>query len=105
MTPQRLCHSGTGRPELVQSMSELAQGETGDKALPVPLALPGPRPSLAFSAPSAAFVSQLIAARAHLAPQRPRRIGTAEGAVGAYGQAARLGERRMPQGYRKTVVA
>ena len=71
----------------------------------MPLAQPGPRPSLAFSAPTAAFVSQLIAARAYPPVQRARRIGTAEGAVGAYGKAARLGERRMPQGYRKTVVA
>lgn len=105
MTPLRLCHSGTGRPELVQSMSELAQSDTGEKGLPVPLALQGPRPSLAYAAPSAAFVSQLIADHSHLPPQRARRVGTSEGAVSAYGQAARLSERRMPQGYRKTVVA
>lgn len=90
---------------MVQSMSKLAQSETGEKGLLVPMAQPGPRPSLAYSAPSAAFVSQLIADHSHLPAQRPRRIGTAEGAVGAYGQAARLGERRMPQGYRKTIVA
>lgn len=88
---------------MVQSMSDLAQSET--VSLPVAQAPAGARPSLAFSAPTAAFVSQLIAAHAHLPPQRARRIGTAEGAVGAYGQTARLTQRRMPQGYRKTVVA
>ena len=88
---------------MVQTMSDLAQSET--VFLPVAQAPAGTRPSLAFSAPTAAFVSQLIAARAHLPTQRARRIGTPEGAVGAYGQTARLTQRRMPQGYRKTVVA
>ncbi len=89
---------------MVQSMSDLEQS---DKilGLPVTLGLATPRPSLAFSAPNAAFVSHLIAARAHMPSQRARRIGTAEGAVGAYGQTARLSEKRMPQGYRKTVLA
>lgn len=90
---------------MVQSMSDLAQSETVSPGLPVAQVAAGERPSLAFSAPTAAFVSQLIAARAHLPPQRARRIGTNEGAVGAYGQTARLTQRRMPQGYRKTVVA
>jgi len=90
---------------MVQAMSDLAQSETVSPALPVAQAQHGSRPSLAFSAPTAAFVSQLIAARAHLPIQRARRIGTPEGAVGAYGQTARLTQRRMPQGYRKTVIA
>lgn len=89
---------------MVQSMSDLEQS---DKilGLPVTQGPANPRPSLAFSAPNAAFVSHLIAARAHMPTQRARRIGTAEGAVGAYGQTARLSEKRMPQGYRKTVLA
>lgn len=90
---------------MVQSMSDLAQSETVSAPLPVAQGPAMPRPSLAFSAPTAAFVSQLIAARAHMPGQRARRNGTAEGAVGAYGQTARLTQRRMPQGYRKTVVA
>lgn len=89
---------------MVQSMSDLAQSDT-ISGLPLAQGPAAPRPSLAFSAPNAAFVSHLIAARAHMPSQRARRIGTAEGAVGAYGQTARLGEKRMPQGYRKTVVA
>jgi hypothetical protein len=90
---------------MVQTMSDLAQSDTVSPGLPVAQAPAGTRPSLAFSAPTAAFVSQLIAARAHMPTQRARRIGTPEGAVGAYGQTARLTQRRMPQGYRKTVVA
>jgi hypothetical protein len=90
---------------MVRSMSDLAQSETVSIGLPVAQTPTGSRPSLAFSAPTAAFVSQLIAARAHMPTQRARRIGTPEGAVGAYGQTARLTQRRMPQGYRKTVVA
>ena len=85
-------------------MSDPAQSETQSFRLPLVQAAASPRPSLAFSAPTAAFVSQLIAARAHLPPQRARRVGSAEGAVGAYGQTARLTQRRMPQGYRKTVI-
>lgn len=86
-------------------MPETAQSGTDVSGLPVPLAQPGLRPSLAHSAPTAAFVSQLLATSGSLSAQRARRAGTAQGAVGAYGKAARLGERRMPQGYRKTVVA
>ncbi|WP_086471864.1 hypothetical protein [Devosia lucknowensis] len=86
-------------------MSDLEQSGTPSIDLPVRQEPATPRPSLAFSAPTAAFVSQLIAARAQMPTQRARRIGTAEGAVGAYGQTARLSEKRMPQGYRKTVVA
>jgi hypothetical protein len=89
---------------MVHSMSDLAQSDTVSPGLPMVLGPAAPRPSLAFSSPTAAFVSQLIAARAHLPIQRTRRMGTAEGAVGAYGQTARLTQRRMPQGYRKTVV-
>ena len=72
--------------------------------LPVPLAAPAPRPSLERSATTAAFVSQLLAERNRLAPQRARRRGSVEGALGAYAQSASMGVRRLPQGYRKTVV-
>ena len=89
---------------MVQSMADLAQSETPASGALVAQAPAAARPSLAFSAPTAAFVSQLIAARAHMPAQRARRIGTAEGAASAYGETARLTQRRMPQGYRKTVV-
>jgi hypothetical protein len=69
------------------------------------LAPSGPRPSLARSSASAAFVSQLLAARDRLPPQRPRRNANAERALGAYGQSARSLIRRMPQGFRKNLTA
>jgi len=79
--------------------------ETPRAQLPVPVTAAGPRPSLAWSAPTAAFVSQLIAAREHLPPQRERRRASVERAVGAYRQGAGITVRRMPEGYRKTVLA
>jgi len=93
------------RPDLVQSMSDIEQSETDRPGLPVRLGLPQARPSLARVNADSAFISQLIAARDRLPPQRARRIGTSEGAIGAYGRGARLGERRMPAGYRTSVVA
>lgn len=85
-------------------MSELEQSETHRPGLPVLAGEAGPRPSLARSAPTAAFVSQLIAARDRLSPQRARHIDSAAGALGAYGRSARIAVRRMPQGYRKTML-
>ena len=73
--------------------------------LPVPVAPAAARPSLAASAPTAAFLSQLIAARDRLPPQRERRRASVDRAVGAYAQGAVMAVRRMPEGFRKTVVA
>lgn len=83
----------------------MSEFETLRTQLPVPVAAAGPRPSLARSAPSAAFVSQLIAAHEHLPPQRQRRMASADRAVGAYRQGAGMSVPRMPEGYRKTVLA
>ncbi|WP_375452423.1 hypothetical protein [uncultured Devosia sp.] len=69
--------------------------------LPMLLAPSAPRPFLGRSQTTAAFVSQLLAARNNLAPQRRR--GTVAGALGAYNAGA--GATRMPAGYRRTVVA
>lgn len=83
----------------------MSETETRQTQLPVPVTAAGPRPSLAWSAPTAAFVSQLIAAREHLPSQRERRTASVDRAVGAYRQGAGITVRRMPEGYRKTVVA
>jgi len=88
-----------------RSMSGLPEAETDRADLPVPLEATGPRPSLARSAPTAAFVSQLLAARERLAPQRARRTDSLDKALGAYRHGAAIAQRRMPQGYRKTVLA
>ncbi len=91
-----------------QSMHGLTENDTDQDnslvGLPTLIEANGARPSLARTAPTAAFVSQLIAARDRLPPQRARRQGTVDGAIGAYGKGARIAERRMPQGYRKSVV-
>ena len=79
--------------------------ETQLPGLPVPTEPARPRPSLARSQTGAAFVSQLLASRANLPPQRLRRRGTSEGAIGAYASGANVTIKRMPMGYRKTVLA
>lgn len=82
----------------------MTENDTAPAALPVPLDAAGPRPSLARTVPMAAFVSQLLAARDRLPSQRRRSVSSAETALGAYGKAAGMDQRRMPAGYRKTVV-
>jgi hypothetical protein len=83
----------------------MTETETQRAQLPALIDASGPRPSLAWSAPTAAFVSQLIAAREHLPSQRERRTASVDRAMGAYRQGAGIAVRRMPEGYRKTVVA
>lgn len=51
------------------------------------------------------FASQLIAARDHMPVQRARRRVEDDTAAHAYGRTARLGERRVPAGYRLSVSA
>lgn len=79
--------------------------ETDSRGLPVPLGPAQPRPSLKRTETTAAFVSQLIAQREHLPPQRERRRGPAEGAIGAYASGASIAVRRLPPGYRTTILA
>jgi hypothetical protein len=83
----------------------MAQGETEIGGLPVVIEASSPRPSLKRSDNAAAFVSQLLAERANLPPQRARRRNTAEGAVGAYASGAKIALKRMPMGYRTSIVA
>jgi hypothetical protein len=80
----------------------MAENETGREVL----ALQPSRPQfLSRVAPDAAFVSQLIAERDHLAPQREHRRAPVDIAVGAYDTGSRIAIRRMPPGYRKNVDA
>ena len=83
----------------------MADFETKPTAQLVPTAAPGAKPSLLRNETAAAFVSQLLAERANLAPQRARRRGSAEGAIGAYSAGARVAIKRMPMGYRTSIVA
>lgn len=83
----------------------MADIETKPVRLPVPLEARQPRPSLLRHETPAAFVSQLLAARSQLPPQRSRRRGTSEGAIGAYADGAKVMIKRMPTGYRTSIVA
>jgi hypothetical protein len=56
-------------------------------------------------APEAAFVSQLIAERDHLPPQRTKRRAAVSDAVGAYDHGSKIAVVRLPAGYRTTLVA
>lgn len=56
-------------------------------------------------APKVAFLSQLIAERHRLAPQRAKRRVPIAQAVDAYRIGGSVTSVRMPAGYRKTVVA
>lgn len=83
----------------------MVQSETELSGLPMLTEPARPRPSLLRSETTAAFVSQLIAERARMAPQRARRRATPEGAIGAYASGAKIAVKRMPMGYRTTIVA
>jgi len=83
----------------------MASSETPQPGLPVTTQPATPRPSLARSQTGAAFVSQLLAARANLPTQRLRRRGSSEGAIGAYADGAKVAVKRMPAGFRKSVMA
>ncbi len=60
---------------------------------------------IASIAPKADFLSQLIAEREHLPPQRTQRLVAPGAAVDAYRRGARIAVRRLPAGYRRTVLA
>ena len=65
---------------------------------------PRERLRLAHAAPHADFVSQLIAERQHLPPQRARRRAGVNEALAAYNSGAHIADRRIPPGYRKTII-
>jgi len=78
---------------------------TERKVFRLPEVLDLPRERLRVSPPAQSdFVSQLIAERQHLPPQRDRRGAPVVEAVSAYDKGARIATRRMPAGYRKTIV-
>lgn len=79
--------------------------ESKGSGLPMVIGDRRPRPTLLRLSPRAAFLSQLIAERQHLAPQRQRRQLPPLQAVDAYAAGAGIAVRRLPAGYRRTVVA
>ncbi|MEO6394457.1 MAG: hypothetical protein ABIO40_00925 [Devosia sp.] len=60
----------------------------------------GARVRLARAAPRIGFLSQLIAERHHMAPQRARRQATLAHVLEVYDAGGRIAERRLPPGYR-----
>ena len=84
---------------------DTANRPTPAPGLPMVIGTTAPRPSLRRTETTAAFVSQLLAARENLPPQRVRRRNSVNGALGAYSAGAQMSTVRMPAGYRKTVVA
>lgn len=74
--------------------------------LPAPLEARAERPSLVRigGGTGAAFVSQLLAARDRLGPQREHWRAPPEAALGAYRASAASAIRRLPKGHRKTLV-
>ena len=54
-------------------------------------------------APKAAFLSQLIAERHHLATQRARRQAPVAEALRTYDAGGKIADRRLPPGYRMSV--
>ena len=79
-------------------------GATGVN-LPVAQAQSAYRAAFTNALPRATFISQLIAERHHLPPQRERRRTTMDVAVEAYADTEQNAIRRMPPGYRKTLLA
>lgn len=54
--------------------------------------------------PAAPFVSHVLAGHLRVAPERNRKPGAVDGAVGAYASGAQVAVVRLPKGYRTTVV-
>jgi hypothetical protein len=65
----------------------------------------GARASFVRIAPGAAFLSQLIAAREQLSPQRARRRTSSGDAAALYAAGSSRGVRRLPPGYRTSHLA
>jgi len=56
-------------------------------------------------APRAAFLSQLIAEKHHLAPQRARRQAPVADVLRTYDAGGKIAVRRLPPGYRMSIDA
>lgn len=72
--------------------------------LPALLDAPRERLTIVHAPASVDFISQLIAQRQHLPVQRERRRAPVGEAVSAYAKGSRIAVRRMPAGYRTTIV-
>lgn len=73
--------------------------------LPVAIEKPARDPAHELPASAAPFLSQLIAERDHLPPQRERRRAPLATALLSYRETAVRTPPRLPPGYRKSLVA
>jgi hypothetical protein len=80
-----MAHGGT-------SLVALTAGSTARRAIP-------------GAAPDAGFISQLIAERDRLPPQREKRQAPVTTAISAYDQGERRDARRVPQGFFRSAEA
>ena len=76
--------------------------ERNSQGLPMALNA-GARSRLFRAAPRVGFLSQLIAERHHMAPQRARRQAPLSEVLQTYDAGGRIAERRLPPGYRMDV--
>jgi len=89
----------------------MSLGVRNDGGSALPARLPAPRetvvvqPGSHFAPPAAAFLSQLIAERDHMAPQRARRRAPVATALLSYHGTAILTPPHLPPGYRKSLLA
>ena len=86
-------------------ISDLTRRAEGRSTLPAANQAAAAYRSASGTAPRAAFISQLIAERQHLPPQRRRRRSTVGVALDAYDATERNAVVRLPPGYRTTIVA
>lgn len=79
--------------------------KTPGRALALASPRPNSRPSMARPSVRSDFLSQLIAERNRLPPQRNARRASPATAVDAYRSGRDMAVARMPQGYRTTIIA
>jgi len=83
-------------------MAEAEKNSAEQKpGLPMVIEAPRERPSLARNPTNATFVSHLLVAHYKVDAQTPR----VNGALATYADGAKISTVRMPQGFRKTVIA
>jgi len=90
---------------LAAEMDTMSEGETDDVVSNLPLALEPAQKVLARTRSEASFLSQLIASKHNMMAQRGKRRAPVTTAVDAYATGSAIAVVRMPQGYRRTVIA
>jgi len=95
-----------GAPDRLSKAEAMDANGTEKKVFRLPPVLEAPRErlTLVHTPAHADFLSQLIAERQDLAPQRESHRAPVGEAVDAYANGSRIAVRRVPAGYRTTIV-